>query len=199
MRLEQMLNSTGSSLVADFDSQINRQLGVKSTAESNKNAQVQASKNWGKAAWEDSESKWRKGNFTKYYSQCIAVSGTPCLNDNQTGRKNRYRDRHAKAQKFYNQSLASQQTITSASNLISDLRKQKADYLKALNEGASKGQTPEQINTIYQQDLQNAQAQGALLEAQTKKAEGGNMTLYYVIGGLVVLGIVGFFIARRKK
>ena len=73
MRLEQMLNSTGSSLVADFDSQINRQLGVASVAQSNKNAQVQASKNWGKAAWEDSESKWRKGNFDNFYNNITNV------------------------------------------------------------------------------------------------------------------------------
>ena len=200
MRLEQMLNSTGSGTLLDgFNDQINKlnktigDLGDDKAAQLKRQADFMgASNNWGKVAWEDSESKWRKGDYGKF--------------DNQTGRKDRYQDRLAKAKGYWTTAQQAKDEAARIGGLIADAETQlataeaqKAAYTLASAEGAKKGQDPTQIDTLYQQQLDNLRAEEQRLEAEKRAAEKNPNTKYFIIGGIALVGLVAFLALRKKK
>lgn len=204
MRIEQMLNSTGGSTLKDFNAQIQSLQQQINAAKAGRDGMLTASNNWAVPAWEDSSSNWRKGDFNNFRDSCVRTSlnSHPCVNDNQTGRGNRYRDRITKARDYWFQSETFKKRASDLEALLADVEKEKDDYLAALNEGTSQGLDTTQVDTIYQQNLENLQAQEDAINAQTeaaqKSAEQSAMTKYYIIGGVAVL-LIGFFIMRRKK
>ena len=214
MRLEQMLNSTGSGTFLDgFNDQINKlnktigDLGDDKAAQLKRQADFMgASNNWGKVAWEDSESKWRKGDYGKFYTSCVGRVDNPCIVDNQTGRKDRYQDRLAKAKGYWTTAQQAKDEAARIGGLIADAETQlataeaqKAAYTLASAEGAKKGQDPTQIDTLYQQQLDNLRAEEQRLEAEKRAAEKNPNTKYFIIGGIALVGLVAFLALRKKK
>lgn len=205
MKLEQMLNSNGTSDLATYDAQINALRADVNNYQSKYNNYLIASNNWSEPAWEDSKSKWRNDDLDKFIRGCVRTSknSNPCISDHQTGRKNRYQKRLGEAREYYHKALSSLESKNASQALLDDVIAKKNAFEKALQDGAAKGLDGSQVSAIYQAELANLQAQQDAINAQAaaaeKSASASAYTKYYIIGGVAVLLIAGFFIMRRKK
>lgn len=161
-----------------------------------------ASRNWGKPAWEDAKNDWRKNDYDDFYNKCVAVTGTPCLSDNQTGRKDRYRDRLSKAQGYWIKAQASKKSAEETNVLLQDATAAKEAYDAALATGTALGQSPEQVAIIYQEQLDTIQAEQDKIKADTVAAEAlasANPNIkYFIIGGAILGGLALLAIIKRK-
>jgi len=205
MKLEQMLNSSGTSDLAVYDSQINTLRGDVTSYKAKYDSNLTASNNWSKPAWEDSESRWRKGKLDVFITGCVRKSRTdnPCIVDNQTGRKDRYQDRLAKARNYYHIATDALAARNASQALLDDVIQKKSDYEAALADGASKGLDSTQVSEIYKQELGTIKAEQDAIAAQVAAAERAasesGMTKYYIIGGVALVGLIAFFALRKKK
>ena len=180
MKLEQMLNSNGTSDLATYDAQINALRADVNNYQSKYNNYLIASNNWAEPAWEDSKSKWRNGKLDKFIQKRIG-----------------------EARNYYHLALSSIESKNASQALLDDAIAKKTAFENALQEGAAKGLDSSQVSSLYQSELANLQAQQDAINAQAAAAEksaasSANLK-YYIIGGVAVLLIAGFFIMKRKK
>ena len=205
MKLEQMLNSNGTSDLATYDAQINALQADVNNYQARYNSNMTASNNWSKPAWEDAMSKWRKGKLEVFQRDCVRTSrnSSPCISDNQTGRKDRYQKRLGEARSYYHKAQDALSAKNSSQALLNDAKAKKANFEKALAEGAAKGLDGSQVSALYQAELDKLKAEQDAINAQAaaaeKSAASSANTKYYIIGGVALLIIAGFFIMRRKK
>lgn len=214
MKLEQMLNSSGSGSLLDGYNQAIIDLQNKiSGYGDDKAAQLKrysdfmgASSNWGKPAWEDSEKELRKGAYQTFYNTCVALKANPCLSRNESTRKKRYQERLAKARGYWETAQLAkaeasryQGLIDDTQDLLTQAEADKAAYAAATAQGAAQGQDPAQIDALYQQQLDNLKAEKERLEAEKRAAEKNPNTKYFIIGGIALVGLIAFLALRKRK
>ena len=124
------------------------------------------------------------------------------MSDNQTGRKDRYRDRLSKAQGYWIKAQASKKSAEETNVLLQDATAAKEAYDAALATGTALGQSPEQVAIIYQEQLDTIQAEQDKIKADTVAAEAlasANPNIkYFIIGGAILGGLALLAIIKRK-